>query len=62
MVAMIMESMASLSWLFVLLIGLLYTFDIIITQGAKDWRALHALESVFLHSSYQFQEVSAGPR
>ena len=33
------EDMASLFWLFVLVIGRLYTFGMIITQGANDWRA-----------------------
>ena len=33
------EDMASLFWLFVLVIGRLYTFGMIITQGAIDWRA-----------------------
>ena len=45
MVAMIMESMASILWFFVLVICLLYTFGILVTQGANDWCAFHAFES-----------------
>lgn len=37
MASMILGSMASLFWLFVLLFGVIYVFAIVITKGAADW-------------------------